>query len=168
MHRSTEPAPPGWALHPRFAAHVATLDGSFQALMAMAPVTFDSLPRGLPPSGIYVFSEGDRHLYVGRSRNLRRRLSRHCSAGATHRGAAFAFRLAREETGRLSASYRPEGSRVALARDTAFGVAFEAAKTRIRAMSIRFVGEADPVRQALLEVYAAVALQTPYNSFDTH
>ena len=33
---------------------------------------------------------------------------------------------------------------------------------------IRFVEENDPVRQALLEIYAAVALKTPYNDFDTH
>jgi hypothetical protein len=35
-------------------------------------------------------------------------------------------------------------------------------------MDIRFVEEADPLRQTLLEVYVAVALQTPHNGFDTH
>jgi hypothetical protein len=83
--------------------------------------------------------------------------------------AAFAFRLAREATGNLTAAYRAgPNSRAGLMQDPAFVAAFDAAKARIRAMNLRFVEEADPVRQALLEIYTAVALRTPYNDFDTH
>jgi hypothetical protein len=81
--------------------------------------------------------------------------------------AAFAFRLAREHTGRV-ATYTTEGGRAALMKDPKFSAAFNAAKERIRAMDIRFVAEGDPLRQTLLEVYCAVALGTPYNDFDTH
>lgn len=49
-----------------------------------------------------------------------------------------------------------------------FVKAFDAAKARIRDMSLRFVEESDPIRQALLEIYTAVVLDTPYNDFDTH
>jgi len=49
-----------------------------------------------------------------------------------------------------------------------FVSAFTAAKARIRSMDLRFVEESDPVRQALLEIYASVVLATPYNDFDTH
>ena len=35
-------------------------------------------------------------------------------------------------------------------------------------MEIRFVEETDPVRQALLEIYVATVLETPYNDFDTY
>ena len=35
-------------------------------------------------------------------------------------------------------------------------------------MELRYVEEADPLRQTLLEIYVAVALKTPYNDFDTH
>ena len=35
-------------------------------------------------------------------------------------------------------------------------------------MKIRFVEETDPVRQALLEIYVATVLETPYNDFDNH
>jgi hypothetical protein len=35
-------------------------------------------------------------------------------------------------------------------------------------MNLRFVEENDPVRQALLEIYVAVTLNTPYNDFDNH
>ncbi len=35
-------------------------------------------------------------------------------------------------------------------------------------MDLRFVEETDPFRQALLEMYAAIALKTPHNDFETH
>lgn len=82
--------------------------------------------------------------------------------------AAFAFRLARESTGHTRATYRTEGSRAELAKDPLFLRAFNAAKARIREMDVRFVEESDALRQTVLEVYAAVALHTPYNDFDTH
>jgi hypothetical protein len=83
--------------------------------------------------------------------------------------AAFAFRLAREATGNLVATYKKgEGSRSHLMENEAFVRAFAAAKERIRSMDLRFVEEADPVRQALLEIYVSVVLATPYNDFDTH
>jgi hypothetical protein len=35
-------------------------------------------------------------------------------------------------------------------------------------MDLRFVEESDPTRQALLEIYVAVTLKTPFNDFDNH
>ncbi len=35
-------------------------------------------------------------------------------------------------------------------------------------MDVRYVKESDPLRQALLEMYVAIALQTPHNSFENH
>ena len=52
--------------------------------------------------------------------------------------------------------------------DEDFKKAFEDAKERIRKMDFRYVEETDPTRQALLEIYCAVVLGTPYNSFKTH
>ena len=49
-----------------------------------------------------------------------------------------------------------------------FVAAFDSAKARIRNMDLRFVEETDPVRQALLEIYVAEVLGTPYNDFDNH
>lgn len=136
--------------------------------MAMQPVLFSTLPRRMPAAGIYLFSEFGRPLYVGRTRTLKRRIGRHCRPGATHRMAVFAFRLARESTGKLKATYTTKGSRAALMQEPSFREAFEMAKERIRAMEVRFVEEPDPVCQTLLEVYVAIALGTPYNDFDTH
>jgi hypothetical protein len=155
-------------MDPRFASVVESLDPSFRRLLSMSPVTYATLPRQMPTSGIYLFSEGERHLYVGRSRTIRKRLGRHCRPGATHRMAAFAFRLAREATGRLKATYKTEGSRASLIEEPVFLEAFDTAKARIRRMDVRFVAEEDPLRQTILEVYVAVALGTPYNDFDTH
>ena len=52
--------------------------------------------------------------------------------------------------------------------DPAFAAAFLAAKERIRGMEDRYVEEANQNRQALLEIYCAIVLETPYNDFRTH
>ena len=155
-------------MNPHFAEVIEGLDPSFRRLLAMEPVTPVSLPKGMPKEGIYLFSEDRKHLYVGRSRDIRGRIARHSRPGATHRMAAFAFRLARETTDNLDASYKTEGSRSELIQYPDFRAAFDKAKTRIREMDVRFVEEANPVRQALLEIYVAVSLRTPYNDFRTH
>jgi len=68
----------------------------------------------------------------------------------------------------MTAAYSTKGSRVALSSDSEFGPAFLEAKRRIREMQVRYVEECDPLRQALLEIYVAVVLKTPYNDFNTH
>ena len=55
-----------------------------------------------------------------------------------------------------------------LMTDPEFVEAFVDAKQRISRMDVRYVEETHPLRQALLEMYVAVALNTPYNDFDTH
>lgn len=152
----------------KFRDLVETLEPKYQALVSMDPVRFGSLPRLMPERGIYLFSEGSLHLYVGRTNGIRKRLQNHCRLGGTHFTATFAFRIARHTTGHTKASYAPTGSRSQLCQDAVFGPAFEAAKKRVNTMDIRFVEEADSVRQALLEIYTATALQTPFNDFDNH
>ena len=46
--------------------------------------------------------------------------------------------------------------------------AFNEAKARIRLMDFRFVEENHPIKQCILQIYTAIALETPYNNFDTH
>jgi hypothetical protein len=60
------------------------------------------------------------------------------------------------------------GSRAELVKDVLFASAFEKARQRVALMDLRFVEETDPTRQALLEIYTATVLKTPYNDFDTH
>lgn len=151
-----------------FQSLLETLEPKFRTLMAMRPVRYSNLPRDIPTRGIYLFSEGDHHLYVGRTNRIRQRLAGHCRPSSTHFSATFAFRVAREETGHLKATYSQSGSRPELVKDTVFGPAFERAKARVSAMDLRLVEETEPMRQALLEIYVAVTLKTPYNDFDNH
>jgi len=89
-----------------FVTHVDALRPKLQHLLAMEPLKPTALSRTMPPAGIYLLSEAGRHLYVGRSNSLRHRIALHCRSGATHRTAAFAFRLARETTGNVVPTYQ--------------------------------------------------------------
>jgi len=155
-------------MHETFREHIESLHPTFQALVNSAPFTFATLPKVLPKAGIYLFTENGRHLYVGRTNGIRKRLANHCRPSSTHNTAAFAFRLAREARNVQKATYKKEGSRADLVRDKDFVEAFVAAKARLCTMDIRVIEEANPLRQALLEMYVAVALDALYNDFDNH
>jgi hypothetical protein len=152
----------------RFAVLVESLEPTFQRLMQMSPVNAERLPSVMPQQGIYLFSDGKTHMYVGRSDNIRRRIALHCRVSSQHNQATFAFRMARSKTGQTQAAYTSSGSRLQMAKDAVFGPAFTASKARIRTLDLRFVEEADPTRQALLEIYIATVLETPYNDFANH
>lgn len=152
-----------------FQAHVRALRPKLEALLSMTPVSPAQLPKAMPERGVYLLSENGEYLYVGRSNDIRGRIGRHCKPASTHRMAALAFRLARMETGNIRATYKKgAGSRDALMEDPVFVTAFNGAKARICGMDLRFVEEADPVRQALLEVYVALAVKAKHNDFDNH
>lgn len=142
--------------------------------MTCPPVSGGATPeyqvaKGERPRGVYLFSEGGEHLYVGRSNRLLHRYKNHWMTNKTEREAAFAFKLARQATGFVKASYQKgEGSRAGLAANPTFVEAFTQAKARIQAMEYRWVLEPDPTTQCLLEIYAATALGTPFNDFDNH
>ena len=155
-------------MNPRFSEVIKNLDSLYTELLAMPLFIASSLPKTMPKKGIYLFSENGKYLYVGRSNNIRGRIGRHCRPGATHRMGAFAFHLAREATGYLKATYKKVGSRKALMEIPEFSNAFSKAKERIRRMELQFIEVDDPIQQAIFEVYLSVALQTPYNDFDTH
>jgi predicted GIY-YIG superfamily endonuclease len=119
-----------------FRLHVEALHPAYERLVASAPFKYADLAKqAVPERGIYLLTEGDRHLYVGRSDNIRQRLRSHCAVSATQEH---------------------------------FRTVFEAQKARLREMGIRVVEEADPNRQALLEMYVSIALGTPYNDFANH
>ncbi len=147
----------------RFKKYVDSLAPSLSRLVSMPPVSIKNLPRGMPEECVYLFSEKGGHLYVGRTNHLRQRLRNHSAPSARENQAPFAFKLAEELTGQ-----RKTGTRRELLEDPEFAEAFNKSKQRIRRMQLRFVAEPDQIRQALLEVYASVVLQTPYNDFETH
>ena len=115
-------------MHPKFAALIDSLEPKRLALLEMKPVQYPSLPTTMPARGVYLFSDGERHLYVGRTNTLRKRLGGHCRPSASHATASFAFRRTREETGNHKATYKAEGSRAALMQDATFAATFTTAK----------------------------------------
>ncbi len=151
-----------------FRQFIESLEPSFQRLINMAPVSVASLPMDAPQSGIYLFSENEQHLYVGRTNTMRKRLQNHCRPSSGHNSATFAFRLARENTKQTVPTYTKQGSRSHLESDPVFGPVFIEQKTRVKNMDVRYVSEPTPMRQALLEMYVSVSLQTPHNDFDNH
>jgi hypothetical protein len=151
-------------VHPNFARAVEALPPSFGRLFAAPTNVIGNFSHSKRLSGVYLFSERDLPLYVGRSDHIRRRYSQHTGLGSRPNDAPFAFLLAREELG-IQRAYSGRNVRSELAKDAAFKAAFSRAKERIRQMQFRFVEEDDPLQQMLLETYCAVALSTPYNSF---
>lgn len=155
-------------LHPDFLHVVEALQPSLDRLISQAPVKPLSLNRQATLKAIYLLSEGNYHFYVGRTNRLRERMTSHCAPSATYERAALAFRMARKATGQIKATYKVTGSRKDLMLQPEFAAAFTAAKSRIREMDLRYIEEDNPQRQAVLEIYAAVALRTPFNDFDNH
>ncbi|WP_151983360.1 hypothetical protein [Rhizobium sp. EC-SD404] len=134
----------------------------------MTPHTGTPPPTKIPVSGVYLFSEGDEPLYVGRSNRLRERYFLHTRKGSRHNQASFAFRIAAQLLELPAARYTREGGRKEIALTEDFIREFATAKMRIRNMNYRYVEETDQTRQALLEIYVATVLNTPYNDFRAH
>lgn len=147
---------------------VGNLHEKLETLLACSSFVFAQKPSVLPSAVVYLFSERGQPLYVGRSNGFRKRLGNHCRLSSRENQSVFAFKLAREMAGITEASYSGPNTRKALADDPDFRAGFDKAKVRLNAMDIRYVEETDQVRQALLEIYCAVALRTPYNEFGTH
>ena len=162
-----------------FASAVDGIQPTFQRLVEMDPFRLDEAPSPVPDAqpGVYLLSESGRPLYVGRTRDVRGRLSDHRSSAVTR--ATLAVKMARIAANR-PATYTPGNSaRHLYSHDPTFRTRFDEARARICAMQVRWVDETDDVRQALLEIYAAVDLDTilregpeagrvgGYNSFRT-
>ncbi len=125
--------------------------------------------------GVYVLSEGDRAVFVGRISNLHKRLRHHRSGHP--RVATLAGKMARVKTGRTASKSGRSASNALHLHDTdeAFREAFDEAVDRIRAMEVRYItvdeDEDAGVLQALIQLHAAVELGTlelcggGYNSF---
>jgi hypothetical protein len=155
-------------LDAKFGASLSALHEQLESLLSCEPFTFQTKPRQLPASVVYLFAEDPIPLYVGRSNRFRQRLGNHCQQSSRSNQSVFAFKLAREAAGFTEAAYTGPNTRDGLMQNRAFVDGFIAAKQRLNRMQIRFVAETDQVRQALLEIYCAVALSTRYNDFTTH
>lgn len=151
----------------RFGELEARLPDLLDDLLACEPLGVDgaAVPN---QAGVYLFSRAEEALYIGQTRKLRQRMRNHRGATSTHNQASFAFLLARELVIIRHPGFEVARSRSELAADPAFAAIFLETKAEIRSMALRFVEIDDPVLRTLFEVYAALALGTPYNDFDTH
>jgi hypothetical protein len=150
-------------MSPEFLEAVNSLHPKYEHLIGAAPYTHGAR---LPKQGVYLFSENETYLYIGRSNNIPQRRRQHTLRSAQTNQAALARLIAREETGRPVDYHKGAGERLLADRD--FMDAFKRAKERVRAMEFRAVEERNQTRQALLEVYCAITLKTRYNDFGTH
>jgi hypothetical protein len=144
---------------------VGQLPTYLERLLECTPVNGASaLPSDLPSRGVYLFSEANRHLYVGRTNRLRTRLREHLKGKSND--APFAFKIARH----MSGNPRTKGglTRKALEADPAFAKAFAHAKSQVSMMEWRWVAIDEPNLQCLFEIYAAIVLRAEFNDFENH
>lgn len=121
----------------------------------------------LPQKGIYVFYEGGKPIYTGRTRNMKRRLKDHCRPSSGHNTATFAFIIAKRKA--IQAGIDINVTRKQLEINPTFAELYLKAKERVSKMPVRVIQIDDPIMQTLFEVYAVLALETKeYNDFKTH
>ena len=124
----------------------------------MEPFRLDTRPSPVPKelAGVYVLYEAGRALYVGRGRDIRKRLANHRSSSVT--AASLAVKMARIAA-KTPTTYKPPRKAANLVKtNRTFEVEFKRATARILGMHVRYVDtnyRDDDVRQALLEIYAA-------------
>jgi hypothetical protein len=157
----------------------AKLPGYLEALLDSE--VFGRGPGREPPPrehGVYLFTEAGRHLYVGRCglteraakkgrghSSFRTRLAGHTRPSSAHNQATFAWRLAVE-----AVESQFEGlptTRAELQLDSRFRREFVRQKERVAAMEFQVATIADNFESYIFEPYAALMLDTPYNSWAT-
>jgi hypothetical protein len=151
-----------------FSEHVATLEDSFARLLACPRYRRDSLPPHMPIGRVYLFSESSRPFYVGRSQaRLRERIRDHGRPTNASKNASLAERLVLDLLGTVDVdtwtALADAGKPIFSAEE--YSDHMLRARRRVAEMDIQFVEERDSVRRALLEIYVAVTLETPYNAF---
>lgn len=144
-------------------------------LVSSEPFRHGDLPALPAAQGVYLFSEGERHIYVGITRNIRYRYGQHQRPSSPENSAPFAFAIARSEPERDGFPLA-DRSRKNLNRDPQFDQRyFRPAKDRVRAMDFRYWlvppddSDADP-KIAVFEVFVSMVLGTEgdFNLFRTH
>ena len=117
--------------------------------------------------GVYLFSEKGKPMYVGQSRNLRRRLREHTNEKSHENSAPFAFNLALEVA--IEKKLDLPKKRKEKELDPEFAKSFLTAKKRVAAMEVQFIELPGAIERYLFEPFATDALDThQYNSFETH
>ena len=152
-------------MNQEFKGKVDQLPKLINRLLSSPSMPWSDLGR-LPEKGIYMFFEGSRPLYVGRSDRIKKRLKEHGQLSSRHYSASFAFNLAKKAA--QEQGVEVTGRRGELEKDPTFARLFREARERVSRMSVKVVEISDPILQTLFEVYAHLELNTKFNEFDTH
>ena len=157
-------------LDAHFHGLISILHQRLEDLLAGPGFTASAKPRGLKGKcAVYLFSDGPVPFYVGRTKNLEQRIGNHCNEGSQPNQSSIAFKLACADLKIEREKYaKGQGWKDLMTTYSDLASAFSERKRQMGKMQIRYVEETDPVRQALLEIYCAAALNTPHNDFDTH
>ncbi len=155
-------------MSPELKQKIEAIEQVVASIPGLPTHTRGSLPKETAGPGIYVLSEGPVIQYVGRANDIRKRVQQHSRPSSGGNAAPFAFRLAKQALNLSRATYTKKGSRAEIEKTAGFKKAFSDAKTRIRAMDVRFVREGDPVTQAIMEICVAVELKALHNDFGNH
>jgi hypothetical protein len=153
--------------HQKFLSLIELFEKQCDLLLNMQAVTISTVPSNCPVGGIYLFSceHTGLPLYVGRTkRSIKTRVKNHISSADD---CPFAWHLARDITNNKDVKYSGTGTRKKLLENDAFRKAYCESKKRIEMMPLRYVGEADPTKQALLEIYVATVIDAKHNDFGT-
>jgi hypothetical protein len=118
------------------------------------------LGRGEDFPGCYAMYEGDKAMYVGRSKHVVRRLTQHLCSSSPN-SATLAYKLAKKER-------RARGNPDRLMENPEFKAVFDEKQRRLQAMRVAFVPISDPVTMYVFEVYAAMKLDAEWNHFYTY
>ena len=150
-----------------FEETISQMPGLFAELMKKPLLNRLDIGKIPPFKGIYVFVENNCPIYVGRSKNIRKRFDQHCTNSSDHNRASFAFKLAKEKYESKFGSTKGT-SRKELSIISDFSELFDNEKERVSKMKIKIIKISNPVTQTIFEVYTALKLNTTkYNDFDT-
>lgn len=150
-----------------FAGAVAALPALLEALTSAPCHRVSDHPTLPNVAGVYLFRSGGAPIYVGQSRDLRRRLRYHTRPSSRHNQASFAFNFAKREAREIGVNV--DRTRAILAADPEFGPLFASALATVADMEVQFTEVADSIVRTMFEMYAALALGTEdFNSFETH
>lgn len=144
---------------------LAQMDPLLVKLKACPPETFATRKK-LPDRGVYVFYDGEKALYVGRSNQIWKRIGTHGREGASQEQASFAFRLLAKNYN-LTVGHGTGANRSQVAKR--YAAEFREQKRRVRSMTVRAVAVTDDTKSYFFEAYAILALgTTEFNKFEPH
>ncbi|MDW9689294.1 hypothetical protein GHL01_04100 [Sinorhizobium meliloti] len=152
----------------KFRQRTERLHEKYELLMRSTPVRDGVLTSEFKGSGVYTFTEDGKVIYVGRTRDVRKRYAHHTQPGSGQNKAVLAFKFAKKNLNIPPPTYKSdENTRNNLMLNAAFLKEFSKQKERLKSMEFRFIEECDAISQALLEIYVSEVSESPHNDFNT-